>query len=175
MIATTEAAGRRIAVITSISSRGSCRMRFPASAAYLRRTKNNERFLIREGYRRRGADGASFPLGVLEKAILAKLAELDPREILDRDDGPDEVAELTAQLTRFDARIQALADSLDDDAEAVPEIVAKMKARTRSARRSARRSTRRIKKRLRRSRRRGVTLSGFSKSSTRRRTLATCG
>lgn len=88
------------------------------------------RFLMPESYKRRGSDGVSFPLAVFERGILSKLAEIDPREILDREEGPDEVAELSAKLVRLDTQIKNLTDLFDlDDANAIPEVAEKVKAK----------------------------------------------
>lgn len=97
------------------------------------------KILKRAGWHQRGERGHAFPLVPFERAILSRLAEIDPAEILDRPDGPDEVAEVSAQLVRLDAQIKALTDATDDTGEAVgdeygepesiPELVAKIKAR----------------------------------------------
>jgi DNA invertase Pin-like site-specific DNA recombinase len=58
----------------------------------------------------------SFPLPVFEAAVLGQLKELDPREVLKADDGPDEVESLRGEKARVEARIGELeAELLDGD------------------------------------------------------------
>lgn len=64
------------------------------------------RVLKREGAHQRGERGSIFPLPVFERAILSKLAEIDPREVLGHDEQPDETEELAAQLARLDVQNQ---------------------------------------------------------------------
>jgi hypothetical protein len=90
---------------------------------------NRVRNVMPVGAATRGEAGTSFPLAVLERAVLSRLAELDPREILDADAGPDEVAELSAKVTRIDAQLRTLTDLFDGDEEVVPEVADKIRAK----------------------------------------------
>jgi DNA invertase Pin-like site-specific DNA recombinase len=47
-----------------------------------------------------------------EDAVLSKLREIDPREIINGDTGPDDVAVLSGEFARLEARAAALADDL---------------------------------------------------------------
>ncbi len=90
---------------------------------------NRHRTLLPAGAKNGGESGVSFPLDVFEGAVLSQLAELDPREILDSDDGPDEVAELSARVARIDARLRELTALFDGDDEVVPEVADKIRAK----------------------------------------------
>jgi len=84
------------------------------------------RLLIPAGFKRRGEATPSFPLEPFDRAILSKLSELDPREVIgDGQEGPDEVAELRAKLTRLDVQIKALVEQFDGDN--VPEVAEKVR------------------------------------------------
>lgn len=84
---------------------------------------NRQRMLLADGAKNRGETGVSFPLAVLERAALSKLKEIDPREILAPDSGPDKVAELNAKITRIDARLKQLTAQFGDDEDEIPEVV----------------------------------------------------
>jgi hypothetical protein len=61
------------------------------------------------------AQGAcrSFPLPVFEAAVLSRLREIDPHEILNGDQRPDETLVLSGELARVDARIAELEAELE--------------------------------------------------------------
>ncbi|HJZ57857.1 MAG TPA: hypothetical protein VKE74_23055, partial [Gemmataceae bacterium] len=80
------------------------------------------------GARHRGDSGTSFPLPAFERGILSALAELDPRELFDKDEGPDEVAELSARIARIDTQLRALVNMFDED-EVIPEVADKVRAK----------------------------------------------
>jgi DNA invertase Pin-like site-specific DNA recombinase len=85
--------------------------------------------LVTSGFRRRGDGGSSFPLVPFERAILSRLRELEPGDVLGTGDGPDEVAELKAKLARVDSVLRSLADQFDDGGDEIPAIAAKVKAK----------------------------------------------
>jgi len=59
----------------------------------------------------------TFSLDVFEQAILSMLAEIDPREILNGDDGPDETLALLGQLSLVESSIAALDAELNEHGE----------------------------------------------------------
>jgi DNA invertase Pin-like site-specific DNA recombinase len=62
----------------------------------------------------------SFPLGAFEEAILAKLDEIDPREVLDQD-APDETGQLAAQKAEVRGKIDKLLAALEAELDAGEE------------------------------------------------------
>jgi DNA invertase Pin-like site-specific DNA recombinase len=69
-----------------------------------------------------GAHYTSFPLATFEKAVLSQLAEIDPHDILNGDQGPDESLALAGELADVETRIAQLsAELLKGD---VPSIAA---------------------------------------------------
>ncbi len=65
----------------------------------------------------RGKDGAryvSFPYAAFERAVLARLREIDPAEVLGRDDGPDESMALAGELARVESKIAELEAELEN-------------------------------------------------------------
>jgi DNA invertase Pin-like site-specific DNA recombinase len=60
-----------------------------------------------------GEEARSFPMATFEKAILSMLREVDPREVLPRDDTPDEAAALDTKLTGVKAELTLVEDDLD--------------------------------------------------------------
>jgi DNA invertase Pin-like site-specific DNA recombinase len=55
----------------------------------------------------------SFPFPTFERAILSLLREIDAKDILEHDDGPDERLTLAAQLDRLKASITAITADMD--------------------------------------------------------------
>jgi DNA invertase Pin-like site-specific DNA recombinase len=69
---------------------------------------------------------ATFPQEHFEEAILSLLAEIEPRELLDEGDAPDETLALAGELAGVEKRIAALEEELMvDDAPAAAVRVAK--------------------------------------------------
>jgi DNA invertase Pin-like site-specific DNA recombinase len=65
-----------------------------------------------------GPDKAySFPFEPFELGILSLLAEVDPREVLGKDDGPDEVLTLSGQLAQLDESIALIVKEMDEHGE----------------------------------------------------------
>ncbi|MCI0460132.1 MAG: recombinase family protein [Gemmataceae bacterium] len=56
----------------------------------------------------------SFPFQTFERAVLSMLREVDPSEILDGNQGPDEALMLSAELTRVETRIAKLEAELEN-------------------------------------------------------------
>jgi DNA invertase Pin-like site-specific DNA recombinase len=68
----------------------------------------------------------TFPQEHFEEAILSLLAEIDPRELLDQGDAPDETLALAGEMASVEKRIAALEEELMvDDAPAAAVRVAK--------------------------------------------------
>jgi hypothetical protein len=66
----------------------------------------------------------SFPLPTFEAAVLSLLAEIDPHEVLNGDDGPDETLALAGQLAGVEARIAELeAELLKGDVAALARVL----------------------------------------------------
>src|SRR5262249_21750015 len=59
----------------------------------------------------------SFPLDVFERAILSKLREVNPRELLGRDEGPDELKALENEFAAVQSAIKAIEADLDAHGE----------------------------------------------------------
>jgi hypothetical protein len=74
----------------------------------------------------------SFPFETFEAALLSLLAEVDPRDVLGRDDGPDEVAVLSGEHARVEAKIAELeAELLRGDVAAVARVLRQQEERKR--------------------------------------------
>jgi DNA invertase Pin-like site-specific DNA recombinase len=70
------------------------------------------------------APARSFPFETFERAVLSLLREVDPREILDGDSGPDEAQVLAGELARVEAKIAELeAELLNGDVAAVAKVL----------------------------------------------------
>jgi DNA invertase Pin-like site-specific DNA recombinase len=61
---------------------------------------------------REGSPANSFPLEPFERALLSMLAEVDPRDVLGREDGPDEVAALEGEQDQVQAKIAEIQTEL---------------------------------------------------------------
>jgi DNA invertase Pin-like site-specific DNA recombinase len=98
----------------------------------LRNARDGDTFYIRRRARSRGArpvlvnsagaenggKNESFPADVFEHAVLSKLAEIDPREILNGDDGPDDTLTLaSARLAAVETSLAALSADMDEHGE----------------------------------------------------------
>jgi DNA invertase Pin-like site-specific DNA recombinase len=70
----------------------------------------------------------SFPAEVFEAAILSQLREVDPREVLGADSGPDDLAVKAGELTRLEGEIGQLEAELADGAD-IPSVVRVLKAK----------------------------------------------
>jgi hypothetical protein len=89
----------------------------------LQSTKNPHPVLRSSAPRLGMGSTASFPLEVFERAILSKLAELDPREIL-KGDEPDDTLLLSGQLTVLEGKIGELeAEMLTGDIAALVRVM----------------------------------------------------
>jgi hypothetical protein len=71
------------------------------------------RVLVPSGHKRYGDPCESFPLGAFEQAVLSRLREVDPREILGEVDGPDNLSALRGELKTVVAKINELMAELD--------------------------------------------------------------
>jgi DNA invertase Pin-like site-specific DNA recombinase len=62
-----------------------------------------------------GADGTSFPLDAFEEAVLGRLREIDPRDVLPRggDDAADKALALAGRLTELEAEIERVKARLE--------------------------------------------------------------
>jgi DNA invertase Pin-like site-specific DNA recombinase len=59
----------------------------------------------------------SFPFDVFEAEVLARLAEIDPHEILNGDAGPDETQVLAGELARVESSIALIEAEMDEHGE----------------------------------------------------------
>lgn len=83
------------------------------------------RVLVPSGNRRHGDPAESFPLKAFEQAVLSLMAEIDPQELLPRQDASrDAVGELEKRLGGLDARRKAVQAKLVDGDEDVGPIMA---------------------------------------------------
>jgi DNA invertase Pin-like site-specific DNA recombinase len=74
-----------------------------------------------------GTRYVSFSYPVFERAVLSLLAEVDPREVLAQEDGPDEVSTLQGELAGVETRIADLeAELLDGDVAAAVKALRKL-------------------------------------------------
>lgn len=75
-----------------------------------------------------GAKYVSFPLPVFERAILSRLREIDPRDVLPRgDDSADRVLALTGKLADVEGRVEKLKAQLVEGNEDVAVLVDAMR------------------------------------------------
>jgi DNA invertase Pin-like site-specific DNA recombinase len=74
----------------------------------------------------------TFPFATFEPAMLSMLAEVDPREVLGSDDGPDEVLALTGELAGVRAKKEEIeAELLNGDVAALAKVLRQLEARER--------------------------------------------
>lgn len=75
----------------------------------------------------RSAEGrapcVSFPLEPFERSLLSQLRELDPRELIGDDTGPNEAAALAAELAVLDSDIARLEHELEQGGDGIPAVV----------------------------------------------------
>jgi DNA invertase Pin-like site-specific DNA recombinase len=76
----------------------------------------------------------TFPLDVLEQAILSLLQEIDSREILNGGEGPDESLALAGELERVESSIAAIEADLDEHGES-PTLFRRLRAKEEDKRR----------------------------------------
>jgi DNA invertase Pin-like site-specific DNA recombinase len=86
------------------------------------------RMLINNAATEGKARFATFPFETFEQAVLSCLREIDPHEILNGDDGPDEALVLGAQWERIDADIKAIEAELDAHGES-PTLYRRLRAK----------------------------------------------
>jgi DNA invertase Pin-like site-specific DNA recombinase len=78
------------------------------------------------------APARSFPFEIFERAVLKKLREIDPHEILNGDTGPDETLVLSGELARVEAKIAELeAELLQGDVAALAKVLRQLEAQKR--------------------------------------------
>ncbi|MBI1917685.1 MAG: recombinase family protein [Planctomycetes bacterium] len=70
----------------------------------------------------------SFPLATFEAAVLSKLREIDPHEILNGDSGPDESLTLAGELARVEASLALISQEMDDHGES-PTLFKRLRAK----------------------------------------------
>jgi DNA invertase Pin-like site-specific DNA recombinase len=70
----------------------------------------------------------SFPFPSFEKAILSRLREIDPRDILKDANGHDEIMELEGELGQIESAIAAIVSDLDAHGES-PTLFARLRAK----------------------------------------------
>jgi DNA invertase Pin-like site-specific DNA recombinase len=70
----------------------------------------------------------SFPLEPFERAMLGKLREIDPRELIDETGPPSESKTLAAELTTVEASISAIVADMDANGES-PVLFARLRAK----------------------------------------------
>lgn len=78
-------------------------------------------------------EGTSFPLATFEAAILSCLSEIDPDEILNGDNGPDESLALAGELASVESKIAELeAELLNGDVAALARVLRTQEERRRT-------------------------------------------
>jgi DNA invertase Pin-like site-specific DNA recombinase len=65
----------------------------------------------------RGGGGRTFQLPVFEAAVLSRLREIDPHEILNGDHGPDETLALGAELAEVESSIASIVAEMDENGD----------------------------------------------------------
>jgi DNA invertase Pin-like site-specific DNA recombinase len=74
----------------------------------------------------------SFPYTTFERAVLSLLGEIDPHEILNGDDGPDESLALAGELARVETKIAELeAELLQGDVAALANVLRRLEGQKR--------------------------------------------
>jgi DNA invertase Pin-like site-specific DNA recombinase len=82
------------------------------------------------------ADRSRFPLPAFERAVLSRLQEIDPREILPGDGSADKVLTLAGRLADVEGRLERVQAQLvdgDDELPALVEAVRKLEDRRKAA------------------------------------------
>jgi DNA invertase Pin-like site-specific DNA recombinase len=78
------------------------------------------------------APARSFPFETFERAVLSMLREVDPREVLGEDDGPDEAMVLAGRLAGVEGKIAELeAELLQGDVAALAKVLRQLEAQKR--------------------------------------------
>jgi DNA invertase Pin-like site-specific DNA recombinase len=96
------------------------------------RRGGTHRVLINTGAAEGRTPCYSFPFNSFEKAILSLLVEVDPREVLGQDDGPDEVLTLSGELAQTEAKIAELeAELLKGDVAALAKVLRQLEEQKR--------------------------------------------
>jgi DNA invertase Pin-like site-specific DNA recombinase len=80
-------------------------------------SNGNHRVLVNADGHEGRAVRRSFPFGVFERAVLDRLREIDPRDILNGDTGPDETMVLAGELARVESAIALIEADLDENGE----------------------------------------------------------
>jgi DNA invertase Pin-like site-specific DNA recombinase len=94
------------------------------------RRGETQRVLINRASMEGQAQARSFPLQTFERGVLSLLAEVDPRDVLGKDSGPDEVLVLSGDLARTEAKIAELeAELLNGDVAAIARVLRQQEAR----------------------------------------------
>jgi hypothetical protein len=92
--------------------------------------KRRHAVLVNHGAKQATSSCRSFPLDTFEKAILSRLAEIDPHDILNGDAGPDETIVLAGELTNVEAKIAEFeAELLRGDVAALARTLRQLEAR----------------------------------------------
>jgi hypothetical protein len=89
-------------------------------------SKGGQRVLINTAGSEARAKYESFPADVFEAAILSLLREVDPHEILNGDEEPDETGDLSKQLEGVEASLDALQADMDKYGES-PGLLARFR------------------------------------------------
>jgi hypothetical protein len=74
----------------------------------IRRGRTGHRVLVNTASADARAACRSFPFPTFERAIFSMLAEVQPHDVMGREDGPDEVQILSGELARVEAKIAEL-------------------------------------------------------------------
>jgi DNA invertase Pin-like site-specific DNA recombinase len=88
------------------------------------------RVLMTTGARDGRYPSVSFPMATFEEAVLSLLKEVDPREVLNGDSGPDETLVLAGELATVEARLEELGRQLEHGGhlDTLVKVVAKLEA-----------------------------------------------
>jgi DNA invertase Pin-like site-specific DNA recombinase len=91
-----------------------------------------QRVLINQDANEGRTRARSFPAEVFDRAVFSCLQEIDPHEILNGDQGPDESLVLAGELARTEAKIAELeAELLNGDVAALARVLREQEARKR--------------------------------------------
>jgi DNA invertase Pin-like site-specific DNA recombinase len=82
--------------------------------------------LVSHGYTEGRGAARSFPFDVFEQALLSLLREIDPHEILNGDEGPDESLALAGQLAGVEGSIALIVQEMDKHGES-PTLFARLR------------------------------------------------
>jgi DNA invertase Pin-like site-specific DNA recombinase len=88
----------------------------------------HRRILVNADSRDGRAPLRSFPLPVFERAVLSCLREIDPREILNGDAGPDETRALAGEMARVESAIALIEADLNEHGES-PALFRRLRER----------------------------------------------